>query len=295
MPVPPVRELAAICGGEGRGANEPRNFRIAYAKLVRRLSIRFTWLLLHTRLSANQVTVVGVLVGMAGALLLAWSDFWPLLGGIVLLQLSFVLDYSDGEIARYQAHERGEVPNAGGALLDWIGHYYVPATMTAALAYGAFTVSDRDWLLLAALVVIFSLVRIPYSARDHVLLGLLRDRPELGQSPDFLRAVLARQGGDPELIDLEADYERRRAGAGGSGPLWRRHTNLGQLLVFPGFVNLVALVVIVDLITSGINGQYPGANEALARTLLVAALGLVHVFHQLRAAVQGFQILRRFG
>jgi CDP-alcohol phosphatidyltransferase len=295
MPVPPVRELAAICGGEGRGANEPRNFRIAYAKLVRRLSIRFTWVLLHTRLSANQVTVGAVLVGMAGAALLVWSDFWPLLAALVLLQLSFVLDYTDGEIARYQALERGEAPNAGGAFLDWIGHYYVPATMTAALAYGAFTVSGRDWLLLAALIVIFSLLRAPYSARDHVLLGLLRDRPELARSEGFSRAVLARQGGDPELIDLEADYERRRAGAGGRGPLWRRHTNLGQVLVFPGFVNLVSLAVIVDLLVSGLNGQYPGANEALARTLLVAALGLVHVLHQLRAAVQGFQVLRRLG
>ena len=57
MPVPPVRELEAICGGEGRDPSEPLDFRIAYARLVRRLSIRLTWLLLHTRLSANQVTV----------------------------------------------------------------------------------------------------------------------------------------------------------------------------------------------------------------------------------------------
>jgi phosphatidylglycerophosphate synthase len=295
MPVPPVRELAAICGGEGREADEPRTFRIAYAKLVRRLSIRFTWLLLHTRLSANQVTVGAILIGVAGALLLAWSDFWPLVVGLLLLQLSFVLDYTDGEIARYQALERGEPPNAGGAFLDWIGHYYIPATMTAALAYGAFTVSDREWLLLAALVVIFSLVRIAYSARDHVLLGLLRDSPELCQSPAFLRAVLARQGGDPELLDLEADYRQRRAGATGRGALWRRHTNLGQVLVFPGFVNLVSLAVIIDLVLSGFDGDYPGANEALARTVLLAGLGLVHVLHQLRAAVQGFQILRRLG
>jgi hypothetical protein len=167
--------------------------------------------------------------------------------------------------------------------------------MIAALAYGAFTVSDREWLLLAALVVIFSLVRIAYSARDHVLLGLLRDSPELCQSLPFLRAVLARQGGDPELVDLEADYRQRRAGTSGRGALWRRHTNLGQVLVFPGFVNLVSLAVIIDLVLSGLDGDYPGANEALARTLLLAGLGLVHVLHQLRAAVQGFQILRRLG
>jgi hypothetical protein len=96
MPVPTVRELESICGGEGRDPDAERDFRSAYAKPIRKLSIRFTWLLLHTRLSANQVTVLAILVGLAGALLLAWSDFWPLLLGVVLLQLSFVLDFSDG-------------------------------------------------------------------------------------------------------------------------------------------------------------------------------------------------------
>jgi hypothetical protein len=295
MPVPPVRELVAICGGEGTDPGERQDFRTGYARLVRRLSIRFTWLLLHTRLSANQVTVLAILCGLVGGALLAWSDFWPLVAGIVLLQLSFVLDFSDGEVARYKALERASEPNAGGAFLDWIGHYYVPATMTAALAYGASNVSGRDWLLGVALVVVFSLVRIGYSARDHVLLGLFRDRPELRDSPEFLRAVLARQGGDPELVDLEADRRRRREGAGGRGFLWRRYTSLGQMLVFPGFVNLVSLAVLVDLTVSGLEGDYPGADAALARTVLLVALGVVHLLHQLRAAAQGFQLLRRLG
>jgi hypothetical protein len=295
MPVPPVRELEQICGGEGRGPDEPRDFRIAYARIVRRLSIRLTWVLLHTRLSANQVTVGAILVGMAGAALLAWSDFWPLVIGLVLLQLSFVLDYSDGEMARYQALARGRRTNAGGAYLDWIGHYYVPATIVAALAYGAFHVDGHEWLLAAALVIVFSLVRIPYSARDHVLLGLYRDRPDLRGDAEFVRAVLARQGGDPDLIDTAAAYGERRAGAGGRGVLWRRHTNLGQLLVFPGFVNLVCAFVIGDLVLSGLGGDYPAADETVARTILIAVLGVVHLVHQLRAAAQGFQVLRRLG
>lgn len=295
MPVPPVSELEQICGGEGRDPREERNFRTGYARLVRRLSIRLTWLLLHTRLSANQVTVLAVLVGLAGALLLAWSDFWPLVIGLVLLQLSFVLDFSDGEIARYQAIQRGATTGAGGAFLDWIGHYYIPAAMAAALAYGAFTANGHDWLLLAALVIVFSVVRVPYSARDHVLLGVFRDRPEVRTSEPFTRAVLARQGGDPDLIDLEGDFRTRRAGASGRSALWRRRTNLGQILVFPGFVNLVTLAVVIDLVSSGLDGDYPAANETLARAVLIAALGIVHLLHQLRAAAQSFHITRRLG
>jgi phosphatidylglycerophosphate synthase len=291
--VPTVHELEEICGGEGRDAGAPRDFRIAYAVLVRRISIRITWLLLHTRLSANGVTLLGIGIGLAGALLLAWNEFWPLVAGLFLLQLSFVVDYSDGEVARYRAHERGTVTDAGGAYLDWIGHYYVPALAIGALAYGVFLESGHDWLLAAALVAILSVVRVPYSARDHVLLGLFRDRPDLRESPEFMRAVLARQGGDPDLINLQADYAGRRSGATGGGWMWRRWTNLGQVLVFPGFVNLICVFVAIDLAAAAIAGDYPEVAQTAGREVLIGLLGIVHLVHQVRAGAQGFQILRR--
>jgi phosphatidylglycerophosphate synthase len=292
-PVPSVRELEAICGGEGRGDGEPRDFRIAYAVLVRKVSIRITWLLLHTGLSANAVTLLGIGAGIAGGLMLAWNEFWPLVVALLLLQLSFIVDYSDGEVARYRAHERGAVTDAGGAFLDWIGHYYVPAAAVGALAFGAFLESGHDWLLLAALIAILSIVRVPYSARDHVLLGLFRDRPDLRGSPELMRAVLARQGGDPDALDLEGDYAARRAGGTGRGWLWRRWTNLGQVLVFPGFVNVLCIFVGIDLVASGIEGDYPAVTWTSGREVLVGLLGVVHLVHQVRAAAQSFQVLRR--
>jgi phosphatidylglycerophosphate synthase len=292
-PVPPVPELERICGGEGRDPAERRDFRLAYAVFVRKLSIRITWLLLHTRASANQVTVAGILIGLAGAALLAWNQFWAQIVALVLLGLSFVVDYSDGEIARYRARTGGAETNPGGAYLDWIGHYYIPATAIAALAYACFHETGDAWLLLAGLIAIFGVVRIAYSARDHVLLGLYRDRPQLRDSSRYLRAVLARQGGDPARQDLDADYEGRRAGAPGSGVLWHRFTTLGQLLVFPGFVNLVTLAVVVDLIASVAAGDYPSAQATLARSILIALLGIVHLLHQIRAAAQGREVLRR--
>jgi phosphatidylglycerophosphate synthase len=293
MPVPSIRELEAICGGEGRDPDAPRDFRNAYAVVIRKLSIRITWLLLHTRMSANTVTIVGILIGVAGALMLACNQFWVLVGGLALLQLSFVVDFSDGEIARYRAQEEGTPTNAGGAYLDWIGHYYVPAIAIGAVAWGAYTQSGHDWLLLAALVAILSVVRVAYSARDHVLLGLYRDKPELRGSPEFLRAVLARQGGDPERLDLEGDYRERRAGAAGSTLLWRRWTGLGQLVVFPGFVNLLTFFVMIDLVLGGLDGEYPVVQHVAGREVLIGLLGVVHLVHQLRAAAQGFEVLRR--
>ncbi|MBU1706410.1 CDP-alcohol phosphatidyltransferase family protein, partial [bacterium] len=88
--------------------------------IVRRISIYFTWLLLHTPLSANQVTVLQIIVGVIGSLLLIPPNYgWNLLG-ILLLQFGYVLDCCDGEVARYRKQS-----SVGGVFLDLIGHEIV--------------------------------------------------------------------------------------------------------------------------------------------------------------------------
>ncbi len=214
---------------------------------------------------------------------------WAFVGGIALLQLSFVVDFSDGEIARFKGSG-----DAGGAYLDWIGHYYVPAAAVAAIAFATWKDSGHDWVLLAALVAILGLVRVAYSARDHVLLGLYRDRPDLHDADEFVKAVLARQGGDPNRINTDAGYEERRTGSSGRGILWHRYTNLGQILIYPGLVNVLTLALAVDLIISLADGDYPRVSETLGRMLLIGILGIVQFAHQLRAIFQSFISLKRF-
>lgn len=288
--LPPLAELIAICGGEGTaGRDEPKDLRRLYARGVRRLSIRITRLLLPTGISANQTTVVGILIGIAGGLLLAVNDFWAQLLAIALMQLAFVLDFCDGEIARFERKVEGKSSGAGGAYLDWVGHYYMPAAITAGLTWGIFRENGDWWWPALGLIVVLSLVRVPYSARDHIMWGVYRDRPELRDSPELIRAALARMGGDPGALNLEAQGAEAMAGAKGSGLLWSRYTNFGQLIVFPGFITLVAAASIVDMLLSWGNDT---VDEIWARATLLALLGAVHLLHQLRAIAQGFRVTR---
>jgi phosphatidylglycerophosphate synthase len=288
--LPPLDELTAICGGEGtRGEGEPRDLRRIYARFVRRLSIRITRVLLPTGLSANQVTVGGILIGLVGAGLLAWNNYYAQLAAILLLQLSFVLDFCDGEIARFERQVEGKSSGAAGAYLDWVGHYYMPAAMAAGLGWAVFHETGHWYWLAAALIVILSLVRVPYSARDHIMWGVYRDKPELRDSPEMVRAALARMGGDPDALNLEAGGAEAMAGSEGRGWLWGRYTNFGQLIVFPGFINLVAAASIIDMLLSLGDGR---VDEVWARGTLLALLGAVHLLHQLRAIAQGFRITR---
>lgn len=291
--LPPLAELVAICGGEGTGGrDEPRDLRRLYARGVRRLSIRITRLLLPTGISANQTTILGILIGIAGGLLLAINDYWAQIVAIVLLQLAFVLDFCDGEIARFERQIEGKRSGAGGAYLDWVGHYYMPTAIAAGLGWALLSQTGDWWWAAAALVVILSLVRVPYSARDHIMWGVYRDRPELRDSEPMVRAALARMGGDPANLNLKAEGAEAMAGAAGSGVLWGRRTNLGQLIVFPGFINLVAAASIADMLISWLGDDTTSVTSIWARGVLLALLGAVHLLHQIRAIAQGFRVTR---
>lgn len=288
--LPPIHELAKICGGEGtQGDQEPHDLRRLYARAVRKLSIRITRVLLPTGVSANQTTVGGIGIGILGAALLAVNAFWAQILAIILLQLAFVLDFCDGEIARFEREIEGKSSGAGGAYLDWVGHYYIPAVMAGALGWAVFHETGHGFWLAIALVVILSLVRVPYSARDHIMWGIYRDQPESRGSEAMVRAAFARQGGDPEKLNLEASAAERMAGGEGSGILWSRYTNLGQLIVFPGFISLVAVASIFDMVYSAGDGR---VDEVVARGILLALLGAMHLLHQLRAIAQGFRVTR---
>ncbi len=89
-----------------------------YAKyFIRPISIWFTWFFVRTPLSANHVTIIQEIFGIIGGVLFACGRF---VYGAIFLQLGFIMDNSDGEVARWknQQSERGK-------FLDLVGHMVV--------------------------------------------------------------------------------------------------------------------------------------------------------------------------
>lgn len=90
-------------------------------RLVRRVSIYLTWLLVRTPISANGVTALFLLAGLLGAGVFALGGAWAWLAGMLLIWLSIVFDFSDGEVARYRQES------------SWFGDYF-EETVHAAIA-----------------------------------------------------------------------------------------------------------------------------------------------------------------
>jgi phosphatidylglycerophosphate synthase len=97
--------------------------------LNRHLSRPLTRVLLRTPLTPNHVTVVGVLIGISGGLLLGSGSAAGVVAGIAALLVSGVLDCCDGEIARIKFSE-----SRIGHLLDITGDTLVHGALLGGIA-----------------------------------------------------------------------------------------------------------------------------------------------------------------
>ena len=71
----------------------------------RRISQFFSSRLVRTKVTPNQVTLMGVSIGLTGAFLLSLSGYWPHLLGSLLFVFCVVVDGVDGEVARLKLME----------------------------------------------------------------------------------------------------------------------------------------------------------------------------------------------
>jgi len=107
----PVVELKRIC--QKKGANEN-----GIKKAYRDISFYLTKFLLYFHLNANQVSIIGVEIGLfASAFFLFANPANIIIGGILSL-FHTLFDYCDGEVSRYYASKR-EYKKGLGGFFDW--------------------------------------------------------------------------------------------------------------------------------------------------------------------------------
>lgn len=93
---------------------------------VRKFSIYLTWLLLHTKLTPNSLTVVGLISSLlAAASLIGGYPYWA----SFFILFAVIMDFSDGEVSRYRDQTSLE-----GVYLDKVYIFIVHPVLFAGLA-----------------------------------------------------------------------------------------------------------------------------------------------------------------
>ena len=117
--------------------------------VLRKLSARVTMLALKKGWSPNQITLASLGISGVAALFFATGNHALLAIGAILVQLSIIVDCSDGEVARYTG-----VSSQLGAWLDAATDRVKEYALYAGLAFGAMRNGDNLWRIAMALVVL---------------------------------------------------------------------------------------------------------------------------------------------
>lgn len=141
-----IKELKNIC------QNTKTEKEDLYSTLFcRKVSIYLTKLLLSTSITANQVTLLSIIVGLVAGVLFCFGNYLYTLVGALLLQLWLIVDCVDGEIARYR-----KTANISGKYLESMDHYIVHPVIFWCISLGLYNIFQSFFILiLGFLVVLF--------------------------------------------------------------------------------------------------------------------------------------------
>lgn len=258
--VEPLRELNRIC--QKPDYKSKGNWMARH--ITREMAIPITWLVLHTPLSANAITLISILISFAGMLFLACPHKVIFFIGALLFQLWYLLDHVDGQVARYRKQS-----SLTGLYFDFLSHYVVHSLLFFGLSLHAYF--STRFLIMLFLGFLgsfgFALLQTFFDCKYRAYY--------VGLKNSHGKSFRVRQS-KAEVRELEQMSDRTRQ-------LFARAYKVCEIHVF---MNLVGLVAILNL---GIPGITLGGRHFslpvwffLIWSLLVPAVFSLRAFHTIR-------------
>ncbi len=242
--LPSTAELRRICQDPIKG------FALRHDGFYRYFSIHLTRQAIRTGLTPHQVTVISLVCGFAAGAVLCVPSLWTSLLALVLLQAYLVLDYVDGELARYR-----QLASMGGRYLEQAGCYAVDPFILLGMSIGAWRLYG-GWLL--ALGILGALTQIYFRLAPVLVTAVITsvhmgtfDRGKGEATPEP----------EPTLPPLDAWGHAM----GSAYPIYRR---LRFPFFHPNFLLLACLALAVDA------GLALAIMAPLAAPFMVVAYGV---------------------
>ena len=140
-------------------------------RITRPAALRITWIVAPWGLSANAATLAAWGCGAAAAAAFGWGAVWGWVVGAALLQLWYLLDHVDGQLARLHG-----TASLDGVQLDYLMHHTVNLLVPLGVGFGLFARSAEPLWLLGGLVwgVSLLLITLQHDARYKAFVRRLK-------------------------------------------------------------------------------------------------------------------------
>lgn len=142
-----LKELNKIC--QKPRYKEVGNWMVR--NILRDAALPITWLLLHTRITAHQVTFAALLVGIFAVFLCAFHLPGYFFAGILLLQFWYLLDHVDGQVARYR-----KTSSLTGRFFDFLMHHMIHGLFFFSMGWALYAKTQNEVFILLGFVTSFA-------------------------------------------------------------------------------------------------------------------------------------------
>lgn len=183
-------------------------------QISRPAALRITWLVAPWGISANTATLAAWGCGLVAAAALGWGTIAGWLLAAACLQLWYLLDHVDGQLARFHG-----TASLDGVQLDYLMHHTVNLLLPLGVGFGLFVRSAQPLWLLAGLAWGMSLllITLQHDARCKAFVGRLKrlrgqlevvggggclpqPQPPIPRKPLRLAAWTARKSCEPHVV-----------------------------------------------------------------------------------------------
>ena len=135
----PIAELERRC-------QKPDHRRIGNwmaRRVIRPAALRITWVVAPWGVSANSATLAAWAFGIAASAAFATGSIAGWVSGALLLQIWYLLDHVDGQLARFHG-----TASLDGVQLDYLMHHTVNVLVPLGIGWGLFSASHQAvWML----------------------------------------------------------------------------------------------------------------------------------------------------
>ena len=138
-----IKELRKICQPKYEQVKVNPYYRL-YRRFFRIFSIYITRILLSFNVSADFVSIFGLIFGIIGSLFLYLGEF---LVGSITLQLWLLADTLDGEVSRYYSKEKQKNYLIKGEFLDLNFHHLISSLIFIGLGLGLYNLT-KDMIMI---------------------------------------------------------------------------------------------------------------------------------------------------
>jgi hypothetical protein len=165
-----IRELKIVCR---KGKLDPIWISNIFWRPV---SIYFTWIFVRLRISANQITFISCIFAIASSFILLRPSWHGYVSSVVMMQIYYLLDHVDGEVARYQ-HMKGQRSTStidlSGVYFDHLVHYFQGPSFYFCLSAGIAYLQHNLLWVIPGVAAAFGCSGFPRLMAVHKVLSLI--------------------------------------------------------------------------------------------------------------------------